>query len=80
MTGVGIYDGDSIIVDRSIEPLHNHIVLAVVDGEFTVKRLYRRGAVVKLIPENERFEPILFEAGHELQIWGVVSCCIRQLL
>lgn len=56
MTGAGIYDGDALIVDRSMEPAHNHIVVAVVDGEFTVKRLYHRSGVVRLMPENPEFE------------------------
>ena len=43
MTGIGIYDGDTLLVDRSLEPRHNAIVLAVLNNEFTVKRLYRRG-------------------------------------
>src|SRR5262245_48589633 len=47
MMGVGIYDGDTLIVDRSVTPRHNHIVLAIVDEEFTVKRLYKRGQLVK---------------------------------
>ena len=52
MTGTGIYEGDTLLVDRSIYPRHNAIVLAVLNNEFTVKRLYRRGGVVKLISEN----------------------------
>jgi len=80
MTGVGIFDGDTIIVDRSIEAKHNHIVLAIVDDEFTIKRLYRRGKVIRLLPENDDYEPIDFKDGQELRIWGVLTVNLRKLL
>lgn len=80
MTGVGIYDGDTIIVDRSIEPHHNHIVLAVVDNSFTVKRLFKRGNQVKLISENEQYSDITFSEFQELTIWGVVTFNLHRLL
>ena len=80
MVGVGIFDGDTIIVDRSIEAKHNHIVLAIVDEEFTIKRLYKRGKVVRLLPENPAFAPIEFKDGQELRIWGVVTVNLHKLL
>jgi DNA polymerase V len=70
---VGIYDGDTLIVDRSITPKHNHIVLAIVDEEFTVKRLHKRNQVVKLMAENPAFPPVELKDGQELRIWGVVT-------
>ena len=79
MKGIGIFDGDTIIVDRSIEPRHRHIVLAIVDDEYTVKRLHCQGPDVRLIAENEEFPPIIFREGQELRIWGVVITSIRQL-
>lgn len=80
MTGIGIYDGDTLIVDRSISPMHNQIVLAVIDDEFTVKRLYRRGQVVQLLAENPAFAPITFKDGQQLTIWGVVTFNLHRLL
>lgn len=80
MIGVGIYDGDTIIVDRSIEPQHNHIVLAVVDNSFTVKRLYKRGNQIKLVSENEQHTDITFSEFQELTIWGVVTFNLHRLL
>lgn len=79
MTGIGIYDGDTLIVDRSITPAHNQIVLAVVDNEFTVKRLYRRAGTVKLLPENPDYPAIEFKDGQELSIWGVVTFNLHNL-
>jgi len=73
MNGVGINEGDELLVDRSIEARHGHIVIAVLNGEFTVKRLYSRGGVVKLIPENPRYPTIVLKDGQELAVWGVVT-------
>lgn len=73
MTGIGINEGDELLVDRSIEARHGHIVIAVINGDFTVKRLYSRGGVVKLIPENPRYPTIVLKDGQELVVWGVVT-------
>lgn len=80
MRNIGIFDGDTIVVDRSIEPRHRHIVLAIVDEEYTVKRLHRRGLQISLLAENDDFQPIVFREGQELRIWGVVTANIRRLL
>lgn len=80
MSGIGIFEGDRIIVDRAIEPHHGHIVLAVVDGEFTVKRLFSKEKIIRLIPENDAWQPIDFRDGQELEIWGVVTTNLRRLI
>lgn len=80
MIGIGIYEGDKLLVDRSIEPKHNHIVLAVLNNEFTVKRLYKRGGVIKLIPENPIYPPIVIKPEEELTIWGVVTFNLHKLI
>ena len=80
MTGIGIYDGDELLVDRSIDANHGHIVLAVLNNEFTVKRYYRRGGVVKLLAENPIYPPIVLKDGQELLIWGVVTRNLHKLL
>ena len=80
MMNIGIFEGDTIIVDRAIEPRHRHVVLAIIDEEFTVKRLYRRGGVVRLLAENPAYPPIDFNEGQELRIWGVVTFNLRKLL
>ena len=79
MTGIGIYEGDTLVVDRSIEPKHNHIVLAVLNTEFTVKRLYRRGGVVRLLAENPIYPPRTIKPEEELSIWGVVTFNLHKL-
>lgn len=78
MIGAGIQDGDILVVDRSITPANGRIVIATVDGEFTVKRLERNANSVRLLPENPEFQPIEFKSEQELQIWGVVTSVIHQ--
>ena len=79
MRGAGIYEGDVLVVDRAIEPRHQHIVLAVLQGEFTVKRLHRRGGVVKLLAENPLYPPRVIKPEEELLIWGVVTYNLHKL-
>lgn len=79
MTGAGILDGDVIAVDRALEPRHGDIVVAVIDGEFTVKELYRDGGSLRLLPHHPDFAPIEVRAGQELSVWGVVKGVVRKL-
>jgi DNA polymerase V len=80
MVGASIEDGDKVIVDRSIQAQHNDIVVAVVDGDYTIKRLYRNQGKIELHPENSEYHPIIFKEGAELQIWGVVVGVVRRYL
>ena len=79
MTGAGIYDGDTLVIDRSLDARHHHIVLAVVNQEFTVKRLYRRAGVVKLLAENPIYPALVFQPDQDLSIWGVVTFNLHKL-
>lgn len=72
MEGAEIFDGDILVVDKSIRPRHGHIVIAFVDGERLVKRLFRRGGRVALVAENSRYPTLEINEGQELQVWGVV--------
>ena len=78
MMGAGICDGDKVVVDKALKPKHKDIVVAVVDGEYTIKRLYQSRGRVELQPENPNYEPITFSEGNELQIWGVVVGVVRK--
>lgn len=78
MINAGICDGDKVVVDKSIKPKHNDIVVAVVDGEYTIKRLYKYRGRIELRPENPEYQPITFTEGNELQIWGVVVGVVRK--
>lgn len=78
MEGVGIYDGDLLIVDRSLEPKTGHIVIMSVDGELTCKKLGKIGNRPYLIAANPEFRPMPLE-GKECQVWGVVTHNIHSL-
>ncbi|MBI1891259.1 MAG: translesion error-prone DNA polymerase V autoproteolytic subunit [Burkholderiales bacterium] len=78
MKNAGILDGDQVLADRAIEPRHRHIVIAVVNQEFTIKRLYMQRGIIELRPENPDYQPIRFSDFDELQIWGVVSSLVRR--
>jgi DNA polymerase V len=80
MIDARIYDGDQLIVDRSVEALPGRIVLACVDGEFTVKVLRRHMGRMFLQPANAAYEAIRLHDGQELTIWGVVTWNLRQIL
>ncbi len=79
MIDIGIYEGDALLIDRSIEPKHGSIVLAVLNNDFTVKRLHRRGGVVKLVPENKIYPTIVVKEEEEFSIWGVVTYNLHKL-
>ncbi len=79
MLGAGIHDGDLLIVDRALDPVDGKIVIAVLDGELTVKRLERRKGVIRLLPENPAFPPIEVKNEQDLVIWGVVTNVIHGL-
>lgn len=78
MNGAGIFEGDILVVDRSVEALSGKIVIAVVDNELTVKRLYRNGNKIELRPENKKYPVISFKDDMDLMIWGVVTSVIRK--
>ena len=78
MENAGIRSGDLLIVDKSIEAIHGHIVIAAVDGELTVKRLSRLHNRVQLLPENDSYQPIDIREDQDVVIWGVVTYVIHQ--
>lgn len=80
MVGAGIFDGDLLVVDKSLAPASGDIVIALVDGDLTVKRLIKRGEVVVLKAENNRYAEIEFKDGQELQVWGVVTSAVKKFI
>ncbi|WP_245952406.1 LexA family protein [Citricoccus muralis] len=79
MTGAGIWDGDELVVDRSIRPQDGHVVIAVLDGELTVKRLRIDADRVVLSPENPGFPDIMVPSLSDLRIWGVVTVSLHHV-
>lgn len=77
MIDVGIFPGSKLIVNKALgsKAKSSNIVIAIVDGEYMVKRLYKRFKVVRLLSENKAkaYPPIEFTEGQELVIWGVVQ-------
>lgn len=73
-----ICHGDLLVVDRAAEAHDGSVVVACLDGEFTVKRLRRAKGQVWLVPENKAFPEIEIRAGQELVIWGVVKARVSQ--
>jgi DNA polymerase V len=78
MRDAGISNGDILIVDRSVEPKDRQIVVAMLDGDFTVKRLRRREGGIFLEAANSKFKPIEVVGEQELVIWGAVTFVIHQ--
>ncbi|MGV8935150.1 MAG: LexA family protein [Gallionellaceae bacterium] len=79
MINAGIHHGDIIVVDRSLQPAQRAIVVAVVDGELTVKRLLNGKGGAELHAENPNYAPICLQDGQELTIWGVVTSSVHQV-
>ncbi|AOZ52673.1 error-prone repair protein UmuD [Chromobacterium vaccinii] len=78
MIGAGIDNGDLLVVDKGLTANHGDIVIAVLDGEFTVKRLHRIRGHCALIAENPAYPPIRLADGQELEVWGVVRGCVKR--
>ena len=77
MISDGLLSGDIMIVDRSLNPNSKDIVVAVLDGEFTVKRIYKKNNQIFLVPSNNKYESILINENMDFEIWGVVTHAIH---
>ncbi len=78
MTGAGIHHDDILIVDRSLEAASGRIVIAVYNGELTVKRLVRNKDTIRLVAENPNYPPLVVTEESGCEIWGVVTSVIHQ--
>ena len=76
MIEAGINDGDLLVIDRSVTARHGDIVLACLDGEFTIKILQTNPPA--LLPANPDFPPIILQEGQELDIFGVVTFVLHK--
>ena len=80
MVESGIFDNDILVVERAIKPRRGHIVVAIVDGDFTVKLLHQRAGRIKLKAANPTFADIVPKDGQTLEVWGVVTSSIKQFV
>ncbi len=79
MRDAGIFPNDLLVVDRSLEPQNGSVVIAVLNGELTVKRIWKRNGQVELRAANPAFPPIRLAGEMQLDIWGVVKYAIHQV-
>ena len=79
MIGAGIFDGDILVVDRSIPAEHNRIVIAALDGELTVKRLLRQKGKAYLAPENPAYPKFDITNREYVHVWGVVTYVLHKV-
>ena len=79
MINAGIHDGDILVVDRSLTPVHGKVVIAAVNGELTVKRFWREKDRLFLRPENKDYQPIEITTETGFIIWGVVTTVLHAL-
>ncbi len=77
MINAGIFNGDIVIVDRSVKPANNKIVIAVIDGEMLIRRYEKTINKLRLVPETPKLSPIEVSEFSDCIIWGVVVCVIR---
>jgi DNA polymerase V len=79
MTGAGIHPGDILIVDRALTPVPGRVVIAVVNGELTVKRLKKHLGQLQLAPENPDFPATPLNPETDFEVWGVVTSVIHKV-
>ena len=79
MINAGIFPDDILIVDRSLEARNNRIIVAILDGEFTVKRLKKYRGKISLVSENPDYEPIEVTEDRDFDVWGVVTNVIHSV-
>ena len=79
MKNAGIFPGDILIVDRSLNPTIGKVVIVALDGELTVKRLKKENGTLYLMPENPEYHPIAVGEMQDLNVWGVVTNVIHAL-
>ncbi len=79
MREAGIHSGDVLIVDRALTPSDGSVVIAVVNGELTVKRLSKRHGTLMLVPENQQYPPLPITETTAFEVWGVVTYVIHRV-
>jgi len=79
MLGAGIHSDDILVVDRSVSASHNSIVVAILNGALTVKRLWQRNGRTALIPDNPQYKAVEVTHNEDFEVWGVATSVIHSL-
>ena len=79
MENAGLSDGDIIVIDRSLNPESNKIAVCFIEGDFTVKRIIKKGRELYLKPENKNYKKIIIKEEDQLMIWGIVTYVIKKI-
>jgi DNA polymerase V len=79
MIDAGIHHGDLLVVDRSLDAVDGNVIVAALDGELTVKRLFKQGEILRLLPANTNYQPIEILPQQSFEIFGVVTNVIHAL-
>ena len=79
MQGAGIFAGDIVIVDRSIQPESGKVIIATLNGEMLIRRFEKTFNKVRLIPETKALAPMEIDPYAEFSVWGVVTYVIHSL-
>jgi len=79
MIDAGIHHGDLLVVDRSLDAVDGNVIVAALDGELTVKRLFKQGEILRLLPANTDYQPIEILTRQTFEIFGVVTNVIHAL-
>lgn len=79
MQDAGVYDGDILIIDKSLEPRNGDMAVCFVDGEFTIKYIKIEKDIVWLIPANDSYNPIKVTEENDFLVWGIVTYCITKI-
>lgn len=78
MIDAGVYDGDILVIDKSLEPKDGDMAVCFVDGEFTIKYIKIEEKIIWLIPANEDYKPIKVTEDNDFLIWGIVTYSIKK--
>ena len=79
MVGVGIQDGDIVVIDKSLEPANDQIAVCFIDGEFTLKRIHTENGRLFLMPHHPNFPSIEITEENNFQVWGIVTYIIKKM-
>ena len=80
MIGAGIFEGSLLVVDRSLEVRNGLICVAYINGEFTVKRFFKKESCIELHAENGSYSPIIIKDQDQFEVWGVVKSVITKTI